>query len=128
MDVVTDGGGVVVQTAFGEGGIVADGPVVVGGVDNVVSQQMFKLDAATFEHTEKAFEQQMEIAGFRPAGTEMEVKVFALSDFDEVTVKIVAVAVKEVPGSLPPFVDDAGTCPTRILYVSPKTVLLVWRL
>ena len=97
--------------------------MVVGGVDNVVSQQMFKFDAATFEHTEKAFEQQMEIAGLRPAGTETEVKVFAFSDFDDVTVKIVAVAVNEDPGSLPPFVDEAGTCPTRTLYVSPRKLL-----
>ena len=123
MDVVTDGGGVVVQTAFGEGGIVADGPVVVGGADVVVSQQMFKLDAPTFEHTEKAFEQQMEIAGLRPAGTEIEVKVFAFSDFDDDTVKIVDVAVKEVPGSLPPFVDEDGTWPTRILNESPRKLL-----
>jgi hypothetical protein len=89
---------------------------------------MFKLDAATFEQTEMPFEQQMEIAGLRPAGTEIAVKEFELSAFDDVTVKIIDVAVKEAPGSLPPFVDEDGTWPTRILYESPKTVLLVCRL
>jgi hypothetical protein len=125
VDVVTDGGGVVVHKPLGgEGGCVADGTVVVkAGPVDVVSQQMFRLDAATFEHTEKAFEQQIEIAGLRPAGAEMEVKVFALSDFDDDTVKIVVVEIKEVPGSLPPFVDEAGTWPTRILYVSPRKLL-----
>lgn len=112
MDVVTDGGGVVVHKPFGgKGGCVADGTAVVvkAGTVDVVSQQMFRLDPALFEHTNALLEQQMEMAGLRPAGTEMEANVFAFSDLDDDTVKIVDVAINEVPGSLPPFVDEAGT-------------------
>lgn len=90
-------------------GAIAVVVVVKGAPVDVVSQQMFKLDPALFEHTKALLEQQMEMAGLRPAGTEMEANVFAFSDLDDDTVRIVDVAINEVPGSLPPFVDEAGT-------------------